>query len=94
MLLVAAPLLEEAVFRGGLQEWLMRSRHRAEICIGATAVAFAAAHALARQDASAASLLLPGIALGLLYQRTRSLWLCIAAHAAMNAAWLTFMALR
>jgi membrane protease YdiL (CAAX protease family) len=92
VLLVAAPLLEEAIFRAGLQEWMIRSRHSAARCIGVTAVVFAAAHALARPEAMTLTLLLPGVLLGMLYQRTRSVVACAALHAAMNGFWLAFMA--
>jgi membrane protease YdiL (CAAX protease family) len=92
MLLAVAPWLEEAVFRAGLQEHLLRSGRRPWLCIGLTALAFAAAHMLAWQQWSAAVLVLPALALGTLYQRTRSVTACAAAHAAMNGVWLALSA--
>jgi membrane protease YdiL (CAAX protease family) len=92
VLLLAAPLIEEAVFRAGVQEFLIRARLRASVCVGATASAFAAVHVVARHELTAIVILVPGILLGLLYQRTRSVWACAALHAVMNAAWLSVMA--
>jgi membrane protease YdiL (CAAX protease family) len=92
VLLVIAPVLEEAVFRAGLQDLLMRSRYRPIVCVGIGALAFTAAHALARPEPMTAAVLLPGLLLGLVYQHTRSLRACIALHAAMNACWLGFIA--
>ena len=83
-----APLLEELVFRGGLQEWLLRRGHGAALANGFTAVAFTAAHALTHEGLAWLALLAPAIVLGALYNRTRSLACCIAAHSAMNGVWL------
>ena len=88
MLLAIAPWLEEAVFRAGLQERLLRSGRQPWLCIALTALAFAAAHLLVRQQWSALALVLPALALGVIYQRTRSVIACAAAHAAMNGLWL------
>jgi membrane protease YdiL (CAAX protease family) len=88
MLLAIAPWLEEAVFRAGLQERLLRSGQHPRHCIALTALAFAAVHVLARQDWSAITLMLPALALGAIYQRTRSVTACAAMHAAMNGLWL------
>jgi membrane protease YdiL (CAAX protease family) len=94
VLLLVAPLLEEAIFRAGLQEWLIRAGLRAWVCIGSSALVFAAAHLPWRDPWAATALLLPGLALGVIYQRTRSLWACVAMHAAMNACWIVVAALR
>jgi membrane protease YdiL (CAAX protease family) len=88
MLLAVAPWLEEAVFRAGLQERLLRSGRQPWRCIALTALAFAAAHMLVRQQWSAITFMLPAIALGAIYQRTRSVTACAAVHAAMNGLWL------
>ena len=72
MLLAVAPWLEETVFRAGLQEHLLRSGRRPWHCIALSALAFAAVHMLARQEWSAITLMLPALALGVIYQRTRS----------------------
>lgn len=94
VLLVLAPLLEEAVFRAGLHEALLRrwAGHPALWANLATAAAFALAHAAVRADALAWAVALPAVLIGLLYQRQRRLRTCVALHAAMNAAWLGWQA--
>ncbi|MEY8879733.1 MAG: CPBP family glutamic-type intramembrane protease [Leptothrix sp. (in: b-proteobacteria)] len=100
LVLVAAPLLEEIVFRLGLHEALLRRRMPPWRANAGVAVAFALAHVAARvglaQALSLASLaawltLLPAWGIGWLYQRgvggRRRLWPCVLAHAACNALW-------
>jgi membrane protease YdiL (CAAX protease family) len=89
MLLVLAPLLEETVFRAGLQEALLRRWHRTPLLANAvTAAAFGLAHALARADAAAFAVALPALLIGAVYGRNGRLRQCVVLHAAMNAAWL------
>ncbi len=86
-LLVAAPVLEEIVFRTGLQTQLMRfaSRRSANLL---TASAFAVAHLLVRPSLFSALTFFPAMAIGFLFERQRRLLPCIALHAAFNATWL------
>ena len=87
LLLAGAPLLEELVFRGGVQELLLE--RMGPLAANAwTAVAFAVGHGLTRSWSLAAAVVVPAVALGCLYQRERRVLPCVAAHAAMNAAWL------
>jgi len=88
LLLVGAPLLEEAVFRGGLQEQLLLARVSPAAANALTAAAFALAHGLTRSWWLAAAVVLPAWAVGSLYQRERRLAPCIAAHAALNLVWI------
>lgn len=89
MLLVLAPLLEETVFRAGLQEALLRRwQCRPGLANAVTAVAFGLAHAAVRADAAAFAVALPALLIGAVYQRTGRLRHCVVLHAAMNAAWL------
>lgn len=89
MLLVLAPLLEEAVFRAGVQEALLRRWHsRPYLANAVTAVAFGLAHAAVRADAAAFAAALPALLIGAVYQRSGRLRHCVVLHAAMNAAWL------
>ena len=91
MLLVLAPLLEETVFRAGLQEALLRRWHRASwLANVATAAAFGLAHALVRSDSAAFAVAVPALLIGALYQRTGRLRYCVVLHAAMNALWLAW----
>lgn len=78
---VLAPLMEELLFRGLIQGWLSR-RVGAWGAIFASALLFGFAHST-WPDPIALTLL--GIGLGLTYQKTRSLYSCIAFHAVFNA---------
>ena len=90
VLLVLAPLIEEAVFRAGLQEALLR-RWNAPLWANVfTALAFGLAHAAARGDAAGFAVAVPALLIGAVYGRWRQLRLCVALHAAMNALWLTW----
>ena len=85
-LLLLAPVLEEWVVRAGLQEWLIRhtdGRARAAP-VALSAAAFALLHVGAGWHA-AALVLAPGLALALLYQRSRDWRWCALAHCGMNA---------
>lgn len=92
-LLLVAPVLEEVVFRGGLQEALLRhlGRRRAGAVLNAnllTALAFAAAHIAARPGLLVGLTVLPALLIGYVYQRGRRVTPCIALHALFNATWL------
>ena len=92
-LLVIAPVAEELVFRGAVQEALLRQlngRHPAAALAanGLTALAIAAVHAALRPDMLAGLTLLPSLLIGWVYQRRRRLAPCMALHALFNVAWL------
>jgi membrane protease YdiL (CAAX protease family) len=94
--LLAAPLLEELVFRAGLQEALLRRSagrsDSAALAVNAlTALAFAAAHAARQPAATAALTFLPALLIGALYQQQRRVLPCIAVHALFNAVWLLWV---
>ena len=87
--LVAAPLLEEIVFRWGVQDAL--SARLAPAAPLLAALLFAAAHvalAGAADAPRAAATLLPAWWIGVLYRRERALGACVAWHAAFNLAWI------
>jgi membrane protease YdiL (CAAX protease family) len=87
-LLILAPAVEEIVFRAGLQEALMRRASTVRFANVLTALAFAAAHLALRPGWIAALTLLPALACGALYRRTRRILPCIVLHALLNAAWV------
>lgn len=91
VLLLLAPVAEEIVFRRGLQESLL-ARAPAAVANGLTALAFGAVHAFAHQSAAALAVVLPALAIGLLYQHTRRLTPCVVLHAGFNAVWLLVQA--
>ncbi|MEN9628698.1 MAG: hypothetical protein RJA10_1925 [Pseudomonadota bacterium] len=88
LLVVLAPVLEEAAFRAGLQEWLLARRATPLAANLVVAVAFALLH-LATQGRWEALLVAgPALLVGAAYNRWRRLRTCVLLHAAMNAAWL------
>jgi membrane protease YdiL (CAAX protease family) len=92
-LLVIAPVLEEIVFRAGLQEELLRNtRLRTAmdpvLANVLTALAFAAAHLALRPSLLAGLTVLPALLIGVVYQRQRRVAPCVALHALCNATWL------
>lgn len=93
LLLIAAPVLEELVFRAGLHEQLLRGGWRPGTANAATALAFAAAHLATRPGPAALATALPALAIGRLYGRRRRTAPCVAAHAACNALWIGLAAL-
>ena len=87
-LLVLAPVLEEVVFRAGLQQALHERGWPAPMAIGLSALVFAGAHLLLRgADWLMAATVLPAWIVGWVYARWRRLWPCITLHAVFNLAW-------
>jgi membrane protease YdiL (CAAX protease family) len=87
-LILGAPLVEEVIFRLGLQESLLRrlpARHAWAANL-LTALAFAGAHLLVRPGWLAAATLLPALAIGWTYGRQRRLAPCVLWHALFNLA--------
>lgn len=96
LLIVFAPVVEELVFRAGLQESLLRrmARWRAGGFAAnlVTALAFTAAHVALHPGALAALTLLPALLVGRVYEQRRRLAPCVALHAGLNAIWLLWAA--
>ncbi len=78
---IIAPVLEEMLFRGVILRSFLR-QHSPKVAIVASALLFGAAHLNIYQFVVAS---LIGLALGWLYERTRSLWPGIFLHAAYNS---------
>jgi len=81
-LVVLVPLVEELAFRGVIHDAL-RSHLRAPVATLASAAIFAAAHPLGPQALWAFGL---GVVLAVAYDRTQSLAVPVAGHAAYNLA--------
>jgi membrane protease YdiL (CAAX protease family) len=79
---IAAPVLEEMLFRAVILRSFLRqySRTKAILC---SSVIFGLAHLNIYQFATAVAI---GIVAGWLYERCRSLWPCILLHATYNSA--------
>jgi membrane protease YdiL (CAAX protease family) len=87
-LLAFAPVIEEILFRHGLQAWLWRQGCSSVVANVVVALVFALGHMVLRSPALGLAVLAPALLIGWLYTRTRRLWPCIALHAGMNAVWL------
>jgi membrane protease YdiL (CAAX protease family) len=83
-----APAAEEIFYRGILYGWL-RARLPAGWSAALGGAAFAAAHL---SPSLLPALAVTGAGLALVYERTRSLWPAVAAHATLNALSLAFAA--
>ena len=94
LMLVITPLAEEVVFRGGLQEALIRRSIGLWAANLAASSAFVVAHLVVREDLGAIAVLAPSLVLGLLYERSRSIVLCALLHAGMNGVWLVLYSLQ
>ena len=77
---IAAPLLEELLFRGILLRALLR-RSSTPAAIIASALVFSAFHYFPVRMVSSLAL---GVLVGAMLVRTGSVWPCVAAHAAWN----------
>ena len=90
ILLVLAPLAEEAVFRAGLQEYLLQRLRTPLVANGLTALAFALAHVATRGEWASFAVFVPALLIGAVYERWGRLRLCVVLHASMNALWLVW----
>jgi hypothetical protein len=90
VLLLLAPLAEEAIFRSGVQESLLRKGVPSHTANALTAVFFGLAHVLLQGNISSLGVVLPALLVGALYSRTRRLLPCVLLHAAMNAVWVAW----
>jgi membrane protease YdiL (CAAX protease family) len=88
VLLLAAPLAEEIIFRLGLQQALLDARLAPWQANVGTAVAFGSLHAVLQAWPGGLATALPSLLLGLVYQRTGRVSHCVLLHAALNGAWL------
>lgn len=88
ILLALAPLAEEAVFRAGLQEYLLRRLRTPWVANGLVALAFALVHVATRGEWAHFAVFVPALLVGAVYERWGRLRLCVGLHAAMNALWL------
>ena len=91
--LIVAPIVEEFFFRGFVHAGLLTRGGvlgRPPVAIGITALGFGAAHLWLGTWAHAAAVTLPALAIGCVYQRTRSVWACVALHAIFNLMSITW----
>lgn len=93
-LILISPVLEEIVFRRGLQDWMLKrsilSRTRFGISLANTLVSllFAAMHLLHQPPLWAALVFLPSLVFGWAWERHRTLLSPIALHMVYNAGFI------
>lgn len=80
-LVVVGPLCEELTFRAGVQQSLLSNKLRPWLAAALSALTFALIHGNLAQGVPA---FIIGFVLGMLYNRTHNLWLCLPAHMANN----------
>lgn len=95
VMLIAAPIIEELVFRGHMQPWLTthfagkaaagQKAHAA--AIAATSLVFVALHWLANPTPVMGWVALPSVALGVLQAKGGRWQLCALLHSSFNAVW-------
>lgn len=100
VMLIAAPVIEEYVFRGRLQPWITTfigdkvastqacpalPAHAAAIVL--TSLAFATLHWLASPMLAVWWVMLPSLALGVLQAKTGQWQFCAVLHSSFNAVW-------
>lgn len=92
---LAAPVIEEILFRGGLQEWMLRRDARAFGPLNRAnilaSLVFASCHLIGHAPAWAAAMFLPSLLFGLFYERARRLGAPIVVHALYNACFLALL---
>lgn len=93
LVVIGYPVLEEIVFRGGLQGFLLRYPQGQRRWCGitganvVTSVVFAAMHIFGHALTWAASTLLPSLVFGYFRDRNGSLWASITLHIYYNAGY-------
>jgi len=91
--LIVAPVIEELFFRGVVQS---RLRARVDfwgwpwIAIAVTAGCFGFAHLATASATHAAAVIAPALVIGWVYERTRSIGLCVVLHSGANAIWFAY----
>jgi membrane protease YdiL (CAAX protease family) len=90
--LLIAPVIEEAFFRGVVHAGLRCRTDRLGRpwpAIALTAFGFGVAHLVSAPPTHAVAVTVPALAIGWIYERSRSIALCVVVHAACNAIWFS-----
>ncbi len=91
---IISPVLEEIVFRGGLQGWLLkrdamrRTRFGISLANALVSLVFAAMHLLHQPPLWAALVFVPSLVFGWAWERHQTLLSPIALHMAYNAGFI------
>lgn len=79
---IIGPIVEELIFREGIIGFMQRNGRNARMSIGVSAILFGLIHINPAQVVFA---MIMGVALGVLYWKTRNIWLCGIAHIINNS---------
>jgi uncharacterized protein len=90
-LLLWGPVVEELVFRAGLQKILMRQKFPALTANGIVSIIFSLAHYALSGNPSMLAVFAPSLLLGWVYQKTDSLVWIMGLHSFFNLAFLAGM---
>ena len=95
MTVLVAPVLEELVFRGGLQAWLFDQPRLRTLVLGQlsyanllTSFLFAAFHAISQPPLWALSVVIPSLVFGWVRDKTQSVLPCVLLHAWYNLGFI------
>jgi membrane protease YdiL (CAAX protease family) len=88
-LLLWGPVVEELVFRAGLQAILMRKIDSSNMANCIASALFALTHFAVSGNVATLAVFVPSIALGMAYQRTNSVLLTIGLHILFNLIYLS-----
>ncbi len=98
VVVLIAPLLEEVVFRGGIQHWLSRWPTLAGRAMGislanvCTSVLFSATHLINQSPLTAVAVFVPSLVFGWVFDRYARILPCVVLHGFYNAGYLLFIA--
>jgi membrane protease YdiL (CAAX protease family) len=90
-LLLWGPIVEEMVFRAGLQRRLMGYFHNYWVANGATSVAFSLMHYVLSPHVGSLLVFVPSLVLGWLYQNTGKVAWNIGLHSIFNMLFIFYM---
>jgi membrane protease YdiL (CAAX protease family) len=90
-LLLWGPVVEEIVFRAGLQRRLMGYFHKHWMANGITSVAFSLLHYVLLPNLGSLMVFLPSIALGAIYQYTGKVAWAMVLHSALNLLFVLYL---
>jgi membrane protease YdiL (CAAX protease family) len=90
-LLLWGPVVEELVFRAGLQKWLSQKIVSPNLANGVTSTVFALMHYALSGNLASLTVFVPSLVLGWVYQKTGSLARVIGLHTILNLTFMTFM---
>jgi uncharacterized protein len=89
-LLLWGPLVEECVFRAGLQDLLVRRWGWATLANACTSAVFALAHYAVSGNPASLLVAAPSLVLGWVYQRTQTLVWVVGLHIFFNGIYLAW----